>query len=113
MPSVAESAVEPTATVSVRAEEAADVDVAVTVTEVADAPSLTVDGLADSVTAGYASSSASVIVVPVTVVRGSDPTTLIVSSPSFVVSWIGVSVKVPVPVVAFAGIVMWKFCTSL
>ena len=96
-----------------KANARAVVSVAVTVTVVAPAPSLTLDGLTDSVIGGWISSSASVTVVPVTVVRGLWPDTAIVSFPSFVVSWIGVSVNVPVPLVAFAAMVMSKFCTSL
>ena len=94
-----------------RAVVAADADFAVTVTDVADAPSPTFDGLADSVTAGWTSSSASVSVAPVTVVRGPWPATPIVSSPSVVVSWVGVRVNVPVPVIAFAAIVIVKSAT--
>ena len=101
MPSVALSPLEPTATVTVRAEVIADVAVAVTVTVVAEAPSPTLDGLADSVTGGLTSSSTIVTVVPVTVVVRAQPAPArtTVSSPSFVVSCLGVRVKVPVPVV--------------
>ena len=42
----------PTETLTVRAEETAEVAVAVTVTVVADAPSFTLDGLVERVTAG-------------------------------------------------------------
>ena len=55
----------PTFTVTVRAEEIEDLAVAVTVTEVALAPSPTLDGFADRVIA-YLSSSVSVRDVPVT-----------------------------------------------
>ena len=41
------------------------------------------------------------------------PSTPMVSLPSTVVSWIGVRVKVPVPVVAFAAMVMPKSFTAL
>ena len=108
---VAPSLLGPTATVTVRADVDADADFAVTVTDVAEAPSPTLDGLANSVTAGWMSSSASVIVAPVTLVRGLVPAMPIVSSPSFVASWVGVRVNVPVPVVAFAAIVIVKSAT--
>ena len=59
------------------------------------------------------SSSASVTRVPVTVVCGLVPATPMVSSPSRAVSSVGVRVNVPVPLVAFAAIVMSKFDTAL
>ena len=105
--------VPPTDTVTVRAEEVADAAVAVTVTDVPDAPSLTLAGLADSVTSGWPSSSVSVTVVPVTVVvLGLVPDTPMVSLPSTRVSWVGVSVNVPVPLVAFAAMVIVKSVTA-
>ena len=81
---------------------------AVTVTDVADADSATLDVLTERVSAGRASSSVSATVVPVTVVLVLVPETPMVSPPSTVVSWVGVSVKVPVPLVALAAIVMLK-----
>ena len=85
---------------------------AVTVTVVPDAPSPTLDGLRLRFTAGAVSSSLSVTVAPVTSMIGLVPATPIVSLPSTVVSWVGVSVNVPVPVVPFAAIVMSKFDTA-
>ena len=102
----------PTFTATVRAEVIADAAVAVTVTVVADALSLTLAGLTDSVTAGLMSSSARVTVAPVTVVFRLVPATPMVSFPSLVVSCVGVRVKVPVPLVAFAAILMSKFDTA-
>ena len=52
------------------------------------------------------SSSTSVSVVPVTVESELVPAMPMVSLPSLVVSWVGVRVNVPVPLVAFAAIVM-------
>ena len=49
--------------------------------------------------------------VPVTVALGLPPSTPIVSPPSTSVSWIGVRVNVPVPVVAFAAIVIVRSFT--
>ena len=54
------------------------------------------------------SSSVSVIDVPLTLSPDALPETPIVSSPSFVVSSVGVRVKVPVPLVSFAAIVTVK-----
>ena len=85
--------------------------VAVTVTSSLLLPSDTVDGLAER-SMPWLSSSASVTVVPVTVVvLGLVPATPIVSLPSTAVSWVGVRVKVPVPLVAFAAIVTVKSAT--
>ena len=53
----------------------------------------------------------SVTLVPVTVVPVLEPVTPIVSPPSTAVSWVGVRVKVPVPVVAFASMVIVKSAT--
>ena len=110
MPSVAVSPLLPTDTVTVRADEIAAPAVAVTVTVFAPPPSLTLEGLADRLTA-YVSSSASVILVPVTVRFVPLPDIVIVSSPSTALSFVGVSVKVPVPVVWLAAIVMLKLFT--
>ena len=104
--------VPPTDTVTVRADETAEAAVAVTVTDVPDAPSLTLDGNADSVTAGYSSSSVSVTVVPVTDSLVPVPDKPIVSLPSTVESSVGVSVKAPVPVVALAPMAMSRFDTA-
>ena len=49
--------------------------------------------------------------VPVTLVPVLVPETLIVSPPSTVVSWVGVRVKVAVPVVALAASVIVKSAT--
>ena len=102
----------PTFTDTVRAVVIAAAAVAVTVTVVADALSPTSAGLTDSVTAGLTSSSASVTVVPVTVVFRLLPATPMVSFPSLVVSWIGFRVNVPVPLVALAAMVTSKFDTA-
>ena len=58
------------------------------------------------------SSSTSVSVVPVTVASELVPAMPMVSLPSLVVSWVGVRVKLPVPLVAFAAIVMSKSDTA-
>ena len=84
--------------------------VAVTVTVSLALLSLTDDGLADRVMA-WLSSSVSVTVVPVTVVLGLVPATPMVSLPSTDVSWDGVRVNVPVPLVAFAAMVTVKSAT--
>ena len=110
MPEVALSPLEPTETVTVRADETALLAVAVTVTVVADASSFTLDGATVRVTTE--SSSASVSVVPVTVECALVPATPMVSSPSTVVSSVGVSVNVPVPVVAFAASEIVKSVTA-
>ena len=102
--------VSPTDTVTVRASVDA-VAVAVTVTDVADAPSLTLDGAADSVI-GRGSSSVRVMFVPVTSISVPLPARPIVSSPSQVVSCVGVSVNVPVPVFAPLAMLMSKSATA-
>ena len=113
MPAVAVSCRLPTATSTVRALATA-VDVAVTVTVLAPPFSVTLAGLADSVTSGAASSSVSVRVVPVSfaLTPSTFPATAIVSSPSASVSWVGVRVNVPVALVAFLARVMSKFDTA-
>ena len=58
------------------------------------------------------SSSVIPTVVPVTVVAVLLPATPMVSPPSTAVSWVGVSVKVPVPLVALAAMVMLKSETA-
>ena len=108
MPSVALSPLLPTDTATVRAVAAAPA-VAVTVTVFAPPPSLTLEGLADRLIAP--SSSVSVRLVPVTVSPVALPDTVIVSLPSTALSFVGVRVKVPVPVVWLAAIVMLKSAT--
>ena len=104
----------PTATVTVlssvnvRSVESA----AVTVTVVSASPSLTLDGLTDRFTSGAPSSSVSVNAAPFTVRLPAPPATSMVSLPSTAASWIGVSVKVPVPLVAPCTMVMSKFGTA-
>ena len=110
MPDVAPSELSPTVTVTVVAEVRATLRVAVTVTFSLALSSATVVGLADRVTA-WVSSSASVRAVPVTVEDALVPATPMVSLPSTAVSWVGVSVNVPVPLVAFALIVNVKSAT--
>ena len=66
---------------------------------------------AESVIVGW-SSSTSVSVVPVTVESELVPATPMVSLPSLVVSWVGVRVKLPVPLVALAAMVMVKSETA-
>ena len=102
----------PTDTVTVRADEIAEAAVAVAVIEVADALSATLDVLTERVIAGRVSSSVSAKVVPVTVVAVLLPETPMVSPPSTAVSWVGVRVKVPVPLVALAAMVMLKSDTA-
>ena len=100
----------PTDTVTVRAHATVEAAVAFTVTEVANAASATLDGVAVRVTAGMASSSVSAIAVPLTVkVAPADsgvPSMEINSVSSTDVSLVGVRENVPVAVVAFAGMVM-------
>ena len=87
--------------------------VAVTVTVVSEADSDTEAGDAVNVIAfGAVSSSVSVTCALVTVKPSAAPSTSIVSSPSAIVSWVGVSVKVPVPLALCAGIVTVKSETS-
>ena len=111
MPSVAPSALPPTATDTVRAVEIAEPAVAVTVTLVAASFSATLSGLADSVIA-CVSSSVSVRLVPVTVIDVPLPEIPMVSSPSTDESSVGVRVKVPVPLVALAAMVTSKLVTA-
>ena len=85
---------------------------AVTVTDVPDAPSLTLDGLRLRFTAGAVSSSLSVRSAPFTVTPVALPATPIVSLPSTTVSCVGVSVNVPVLLVVPLVIVMSKFETA-
>ena len=86
---------------------------ALTVTSVADAPSPMLDGLSVRLTDGATSSSVSVTVVPVTVVLRLVADTPIVSLPSTTVSWVGVSVNLPVALVPFAAIVIMKSSTAV
>ena len=81
-------------------------------TVVAESPSPTLDGFTDRLTA-YVSSSVNVRLVPVTVMLVPLPDTVIVSLPSTDVSCVGVRVKVPVPLLAFAEMVTVKSFTSV
>ena len=103
--------------VTVRAQATAEAAVAVTVTEVANAASATLDGVAVRVTAGWASSSVSVIAVPLTVkVAPADsgvPSIEIDSVSSTDVSLVGVRANEPVAVVAFAARVMLNAGTTV
>ena len=101
----------PTDTDTVRATAIAVAAVAVTVTDVPDASSPSVRRFSDKVTESL-SSSVSVIVAFVIVVFGLLPSTPIVSLCSTTVSWVGVRVNVPVPLVAFAAMVMSKSVTA-
>ena len=97
----------PRATITLRSQAIAEAAVAVTVTDVGDAPSLTLDGFADRVTAGSCSSSVSDIdVAPVWTILPSalcTPWIVMVSVCSTRLSSTGVRMNVPVPVVEFAG----------
>ena len=87
--------------------------VAVTVTVVPDADSDTEVGDTVSVIdADAVSSSVSVICALVTVNPSAAPVTSIVSSPSAMASWVGVSVNVPVPLADSLGIVTVKSDTA-
>ena len=87
--------------------------VAVTVTVVAPSSSPTEVGDTVSVIdAGAVSSSVSVICALVTVNPSAAPVTSIVSSPSAMASWVGVSVNVPVPLAVSLGIVTVKSDTA-
>ena len=88
---------------------------AVTVTVVAGSSSATLDGSADRFMARLVAVAPSVRVrlVPFTVRPAAVPSTPIVSLPSISVSSIGVRVKVPVPLVSPAVIVMSKLETVL
>ena len=110
MPDVASSPDSPTETVTAVAELRATLRVAVTVIVSLALLSLTDDGLADRVMA-WVSSSLRVTVVAVTVEDALVPATPTVSLPSTAVSWVGVRVNVPVPLVALAAIVMSKSAT--
>ena len=103
--------VPPTDTVTVRATAIAVAAVAVTVTDVPDASSPSTFRFSDKVTESL-SSSVSVIVAFVIVVFGLLPSTPIVSLYSTRVSWVGVRVKLPVPLVAFAAMVIVKSVTA-
>ena len=85
---------------------------AVTVTVVADAPSETFAGFTVRLIAGAPSSSVRVTEVPFTVRPVDVPSTLIVSSPSISVSFVGVSVKVALPLPAQAAMVTSKPATA-
>ena len=87
--------------------------VAVTVTVGPEADSDTEAGDTDSVIAvGAASSSVRVSVALLTVKSVAAPVTSMLSSPSAMLSWVGVSVNVPVPLAVSAGIVTVNASTS-
>ena len=87
--------------------------VAVTVTVVPEADSNTEPGDAVSViAAGAVSSSVRVTSAFVTVKSVALPVTSMLSSPSAMLSWVGVSVKVPVPLAVSFGIVTVKSETA-
>ena len=88
--------------------------VAVTLTSVSEASSPTEVGSVVSVIAvGAVSSSVSVISAGVTVKSPAVPVMSIVSSPSEALSWVGVSMKVPVPVDSVAAMVSVKSVTAV
>ena len=87
--------------------------VAVTVTVVAPSSSDTEAGDTVSVIdAGAVSSSVRVISALVTVKPSAAPVTSMVSSPSAIVSWVGVRVNVPVALAVSLGIVTVKSDTA-
>ena len=93
--------------------KAASSSAAVTVTTVAPASSDTDDGLADSVTSVEAVSSSSIVTsAPTTVRPEALPPSDSASLPSARASSTGVSVNVPVPLVAPAAIVTSKSATD-
>ena len=114
MPEVALSPLAPTETVTVWSAAYVFVfeKVAVTVTVVASAPSVTLDRFTDRFTAGAVSSSVSVRSSPFTVSPVALPPTPMVSPPSTRVSCVGVSVNVPVPLVSPFAIVTSKSATA-
>ena len=88
--------------------------VAVTVTVVPEADSDTEAGDTVNVIAvGAVSSSVRVTCALVTVKSAALPVTSIVSSPSAMVSWVGVRVNVPLPLAVSFGIVTVKFETPV
>ena len=109
--------VESIPTNTTRSKEIAESAVAVTVTEVGPAPSPTLEGFAERVTAGRSSSSVSVIDVPPTpkipIPDFCVPLTEITSVSSTRLSLTGVRMKVAVPVFLFAGTVTSNHGTSL
>ena len=76
------------------------------------APSVTLAGLTLRFTSGAVSSSVSVTLVPVTFKPVPLPEIVRLSLPSTTSSCVGASVKLPVPVVALAAIVIEKSDTS-
>ena len=87
--------------------------VAVTVTSVAESSSLTeVGAVVSAIVPGAVSSSVSVISALVTVNPLAAPVTSIVSLPSDTLSWVGVSMNVPVPLDSVAAMVSLKFSTA-
>ena len=88
--------------------------VAVTVTSVAESSSPTeVGAVVSAIVPGAVSSSVSVISAWVTVMPPAVPVTSIVSSSSEMLSWVGVSVNVPVPLDSVAAMVSLKFSTAV
>ena len=113
MPSVAVSAAWPICTFTGVAvfTVAVPPSFAVTVTCVAPAPSLTVAGLAVRMNGLVSGFSTIDTVVPTTVALGMLPYTEIVSVPSNTSSPFVCSTNVPVPLAAFAGMVIEKSAT--
>ena len=88
--------------------------VAVTVTSVAESSSATELGaVVSAIVPGAVSSSVSVISALVTVKSLAVPVTSIVSSPSEMLSWVGVSMNVPVPLDSVAAMVSVKLSTAV
>ena len=107
MPEVAPSPLLPTVTLTVRAvlKVVSPSVAAVTVTVVPDTPSETLAGFAERVSS-VLSSSPRVMPALSTVRPVEDPDTVIVSSPSMILSCVGVRVNVPVALVWPAAMVM-------
>ena len=88
--------------------------VAITVTSVSEASSLTdVGSVVSAIVPGAVSSSVRVISALVTVMPPALPVTSIVSSPSEMLSWVGVSMNVPVPLDSVAAMVSVKSATAV
>ena len=88
--------------------------VAITVTSVSEASSPTeVGSVVSAIVPGAVSSSVSVISALVTVKSPAVPVMSIVSSPSDTLSWLGVSMKVPVPVDSVAAMVNVMSATAV
>ena len=88
--------------------------VAVTVTWVAESSSLTeIGAVVSAIVPGAVSSSVSVTSALVTVKSPAVPVMSIVSSPSETLSWVGVSMNVPVPVDSVAAMVSVMSATAV